>query len=66
MFPSTRTISSKLRSFPLMFQNNRHMSVTHIDAFSMLGLCHNCSIDEAKNAYKSLVKRWHPDLNKEK
>jgi DnaJ-class molecular chaperone len=36
-----------------------------LDAYKILELNPNCSLDEAKKKHKDLVKKFHPDLNKD-
>ena len=31
------------------------------EAFNILGLARNASLDEARIAYRTLVAKWHPD-----
>ena len=39
-------------------------STTNLDQFyQLLGICRGVSIDELKAAYRSLARKWHPDLN---
>lgn len=33
------------------------------DYYSILGINRNSSIEEIRNAYRSLSKKWHPDRN---
>lgn len=39
-------------------------STTNLDqCYQLLGICRGVSIDELKAAYRSLARKWHPDLN---
>ena len=37
--------------------------MTKSEAYQILGLQRNASLDEIKSAYKKLAKKYHPDLN---
>lgn len=36
------------------------------DPFKVLGIPQNASYDQIKNAYRTLIKKYHPDRNKDK
>jgi len=42
--------------------NNNNVSKKLEDAFNLLELDINSTIDEIKRRYKSLAKKWHPDV----
>ena len=40
------------------------LATTNLDeCYQLLGICRGVSIDELKAAYRSLARKWHPDLN---
>lgn len=43
----------------------RGFSTVKLSPYTVLNLSPDASLDDAKKAYKRMVMKWHPDINKE-
>lgn len=67
-FPHHRSITRN-RQFPQSFIHQFHSSAARLldfDPYQTLGVNKNADSKEIKKAYYQLVKKYHPDVNKEK